>query len=121
MTFRYLNNKGFTDDAIDALLRKKIGNSFQSMVRTKKFFKNELDFIIFDGISQDSISSLEHIFEKRHPITHNLGVVDKKYLERVRTAEKEGREIRVTTNDIENAIKFSFDILRFIHGRLFPT
>lgn len=120
MIYRYLNSKGISDDDVDAILRKKIGNAFQSISRSKEVFKNTLEFDAFEGLNDENINQLNQIFEKRHPITHNLGVVDKKYLERVRSAEKEGHEIRVTKSDIEKAITFSFDILKFIHGRLFP-
>ena len=58
--------------------------------------------------------------EKRHPITHNLGVVDKKYIERARTAEKEGREILVTVEEISKAIDSSLAVFRSAHGYLFP-
>jgi 2,3-bisphosphoglycerate-dependent phosphoglycerate mutase len=43
----------------------------------------------------------------------------KKYIEKVRSAEKEGREIRVTIDDIKRAVNISFDIFKSTHGRLF--
>jgi hypothetical protein len=119
MISRYLNSKGISDDDVDTILRKKIGNAFQSISRTKEVFRTTLGFEAFDGLDDDNINLLNQIFEKRHPITHNLGIVDKKYLERVRSAEREGCEIRVTKNDIRKSIQFSSDILKFIHGRLF--
>ena len=42
--------------------------------------------------------------EVGHPIAHNLGVIDRKYLERARENEQEGREIRITANEIETLL-----------------
>ena len=39
-------------------------------------------------------------FEKRHPVTHNLGVVDKKYLERTQQNEREGREVHISADEV---------------------
>lgn len=76
---------------------KKLGNAFQNIDRTQKelysmFGKNPL----MGNVSEKFKSA----FEKRHPITHNLGVVDRKYMERARELAQEGREVRLTTNEI---------------------
>ena len=49
-------------------------------------------------------SEINHAFEKRHPIAHDLGVIDRKYLERARENEQEGREIRITLSEIETLL-----------------
>jgi hypothetical protein len=66
------------------------------------------------------VAFLGRIFEKRHPITHNLGVVDRKYMEKARTAEREGREVLISTREIEQALDLSMVVFRTLHGRLFP-
>ena len=43
-------------------------------------------------------------FEKRHPVAHNLGIIDRKYLERVQAAEREGREVRVTAAEVQSLL-----------------
>ena len=71
---------------------------------------------MFHNTSQDEVETLRTIFEKRHPLTHNLGVVDKKYLERVRTGDTEGREIRVTAQEVEIAIGISKKIISSVYN-----
>jgi hypothetical protein len=65
---------------------------------------------------------LVHTFEKRHPITHNLGVIDRKYLERMRSAEHEGREVMVTPDEITQVDNNGARVLESVshlHGKLF--
>lgn len=119
LLIRYYTNKGLPDDEINGILQKKIGNTFQSITRSDLFFETELGFKVFDVLNEETLKFIETIFEMRHPITHNLGVVDKKYLDKVRSAEKEGREIRVTIDDIKKAINISSDVFKFLHIRLF--
>jgi hypothetical protein len=119
LLIRYYTNKGLSENEINDILKKKVGNVFQSITRTDSFFQAELGFKVFDGLNKETLAFLELTFEMRHPITHNLGIVDRKYLEKVRSAEKEGREIRVTIDDIKKAINISFDIFKSTHRRLF--
>jgi hypothetical protein len=121
LVIRYYVNKGLTEDEINEILKKKIGNTFQSIKRTDTFFQTELGFKVFDAMNEGTSEFLETTFEMRHPIAHNLGVVDKKYLDRARSAEKEGREIRVTIDDIKKAMDISFDIFKSVHSRVFPV
>ena len=69
--------------------------------------------------SQQDIDQLAAIFEKRHPITHNLGVVDKKYIEKARNVEEEGKEVLVSVNEVKHAIELSMSIFRSLHARMF--
>jgi hypothetical protein len=66
------------------------------------------------------LQKLDAVFQKRHPITHNLGVIDRKYLERVRSGEAEGREVRVDQGEVEQAAEAVFLVLEDLHLRLFP-
>jgi hypothetical protein len=66
------------------------------------------------------LNALSLVFEKRHPITHNLGVVDRKYLERARSGGAEGKEVRVSKQEIEEAAEICFKVLEDFHLRLFP-
>lgn len=56
------------------------------------------------GLSAVEADRLLLIFEKRHPITHNLGVIDRKYLERVSSGEQEGQEVKITEDEISQAM-----------------
>lgn len=60
------------------------------------FGKNPLEGEISD--------KLKSAFEKRHPITHNLGVIDRKYMEQAREFAQEGREVRLTRDEITEVL-----------------
>lgn len=64
---------------------------------------------------------LDAAFEKRHPITHNLGVVDRKYLERAQAAERHGREVRIVATEIEQMLTALSEAIGFMHAALFPS
>ena len=74
---------------------------------------------LFEGFSNENLEQLCSTFDKRHPITHNLGVIDRKYLENAFAAEREGREIRVTVDEIKEAMSISFNALSALHAQLF--
>ena len=97
----------------------RVGNAFQNVRRAEEIFEREFDVPLLDVLSEDEINSFINTFEKRHSITHNLGIVDKKYIDRARTAEEEGREILVNEVEINSAIEFSMRIFRAVHVHLF--
>lgn len=84
-------------DSIEARF-KKIGNAFQSIERTREKIT---ELFGFDIGGSDVWSKLSAAFEKRHPVTHNLGVVDRKYMERTQQSEREGREVRISIHEVE--------------------
>jgi hypothetical protein len=115
---RSLYAREINDDEIHAVL-KRIGNSFQNIRRSGETFQKELSIPLLDCVQSEKVASLIRTFEKRHPIAHNLGVVDRKYLERLRSAEREGREIRIMPEEISAAVRTVLEILTFAHKRLF--
>jgi len=64
---------------------------------------------------------LNRVFQKRHPITHNLGVVDRKHLERVRSGEAEGTEVRIEKSEIVETARLTDSVLSEFHRKLFPA
>ena len=117
---RYQRQVGMTEEEADNFF-KKIGNAFQSVVRSQDVFSTTIGIPLFSESSTDEVDKLAHIFEKRHPITHNLGVVDKKYIEKARTAEEEGKEVLVSARDIEHAITISMKTFSSLHKRMFAA
>jgi hypothetical protein len=99
---------------------KKIGAAFQNVRRAEGVILNIVGVPLFDDCSSDDVGFLARVFEKRHPITHNLGVVDRKYIEKARTAEKEGKEVLVTAREIRRALDVAMHVFRALHGRVFP-
>ena len=110
---RYLRGKG-SEEEIEKSLRR--GASYQDPVSAAQGFK------IVTGVDLDAmqVAELAAAFSKRHPIAHNLGVVDRRYLERARSGELQGREIHVTAGEIEQSLCLVESILRDAHDRLFP-
>lgn len=111
---RTMTERGNSSEQIESSFNK-LGNAFQNIDRTQKelyslFGKSPLE--------RDISEKLKSAFEKRHPITHNLGVIDRKYMERVKVLEQEGREIRLTTHeisevliDLQKAISYTYEML----------
>jgi len=73
----------------------------------------------FDLLNANEIAEARATFEKRHPITHNLGVIDRKYLERVRSGELEGCEVRITPQEVERTIEFCGKVLWKLYSEVF--
>lgn len=92
---------------------RKVGNSFQSVARTREQLSR---LFHFELQSAPLLDRLEAAFEKRHPITHNLGVVDRRYLEKVQRGEQEGREIRITIPEITTLLDDVSEAVRTIYA-----
>jgi hypothetical protein len=71
------------------------------------------------GLSDEAFTELAAVLEKRHPIAHNLGVVDRQYLLRAQSGELEGREIRVGEEELLRAIDMVQGILTDAWTQLF--
>lgn len=69
----------------------------------------------------DGNNVLKLIFEKRNPITHNLGIVDRKYLEKVASGELEGRDVRVSVEEVSQAIELCLKVLNDFYPKVFPS
>jgi len=104
LTRRGLKQRGVDTETIDAKL-KRVRNSFQNVDRSREQLKKLFGYSPTDVAIWGRLGSS---FEKRHPVTHNLGVVDKKYLERVQQAEREGREVRIAEKEIDSLLKGYF-------------
>jgi len=121
MLVRALTNRGKTSDEIHDILKRRVANRLQSVPLSQQTIVEVLDMNIFESVSSTEVDKLRRTFEKRHPITHNLGVVDRKYIERLRTAEREGREVLVTPKEIVEAMALLFKIIGNLHRRLFSS
>ena len=116
---RCLRGRGVAEEELQSTLAKKIANRFQNVRFSGEIIERELGLNPFETTSEQTLRELVHTFEKRHPITHNLGIIDRKYLERMRSAEREGREVMITPDEITQAIKTVLEIVSHLHGKLF--
>jgi hypothetical protein len=120
VTRRHLREQGESDEDIETTFRKKVRNAYQSVSRAAALFEELVGFPLFDGVEARRVEQIEETFEKRHPITHNLGVLDRKYLDKVRSGELEGREVRVTAHEIESAVNLVASTVSAAYLRAFP-
>ena len=118
---RFLRRQNETEENIQMLLNRKIRNGFQNPEHAAEIVRNQMKQELFEDIPQDKIEHFKRTFEKRHPITHNLGVIDRKYIERVMAAEQEGKEIRISKQEIIKSIELCLRILTALHARIFLT
>lgn len=115
---RHLRKNGSGDDDIEAALRK-IGSRLQSISHAITLVQEHCG-VPLSTQSNDEIIRLAQIFEKRHPITHNLGVVDRKYVERVQSHDALGKDISLTELEIIWAADATYGLIDSLHKRLFP-
>ena len=92
--------RGESSELIEAAF-KKLGNAFQNIDRTQKELYSMFGKTPLEGELSEKLKSA---FEKRHPITHNLGVIDRKYMEQAKEFEQEGREVRLTRDEITEVL-----------------
>lgn len=117
---RYKVNKGATTEEADKFIIS-IGNTFQNIGRSGEVFPSKVGLPLFSEMTVREIDTLAHLFEKRHPITHNLGVVDKKYIQKARSAEEAGKEVLISESEISLAIDLSMKTYTSLHTRMFPN
>ena len=118
-TRRYLKAAHPTED-IEDILKKRVGNKYQSISLADDIAQQEFGTPLFSVLTPGEFEELKLIFEKRHPITHNLGIVDRKYLQKVASGEIEGRDVRVSAEDVSRAVDLSLKVLNDFYPRVFP-
>ncbi len=120
MTRRYLNVT-FSSEETEEILKKRVGNKYQSITLGGEVAQQEFGIPLFSALSSDEYEVLKLIFEKRHPITHNLGIVDRKYLEKVASGELEGRDVRVSVEEVTQTIELCHKVLNDFYPKVFPS
>jgi hypothetical protein len=118
---RGLAGRGTTSDEITTLFDKKVRNALQNVDRACEPYREQLAVGLARNLSREDLQFLRTTFENRHPITHNLGLVDRKYLRKAQSEELEGREVRVTTADVGRAIDLTIKVVGDAHRDLFLT
>lgn len=113
---RTMGERGQTPEAIEDQM-KRLRNDFQNIEKSRT--QLEALFGFTPGIP-DSWQRLEIAFQKRHPITHNLGVIDRKYLQQSGQHGRVGREIRIQAMEVETALQDVLAVLSDIHSIIQP-
>jgi hypothetical protein len=118
---RALAARGTAPDEITTLLDKKVRNGLQNVDRARELYREHLAVDLGRGLSPEDVQFLRTTFEKRHPITHNLGLVDRKYLRRAESEELEGRDVRVAAADVGRAVDLTVRVVGDAYREIFPT
>lgn len=69
--------------------------SFQRLSEASRIFSRDLSIDIFNPIEQEESDFLNILFNKRHAITHNLGLVDEKFQSRINQWQRCGEELEI--------------------------
>ena len=117
ITYKHLTNQGSSRDEALYIIEKQIRNKYQNVKTADETFKKFVGFALFEDISDKSLEALKHVFEKRHPITHNLGVIDRKYLMRVRSGQPQGQEVKVSSQELFDMIEIARSVVSSAYQR----
>ncbi|MCG7947314.1 MAG: hypothetical protein N0C84_13305 [Candidatus Thiodiazotropha taylori] len=80
-------------------------NTFQRFDQGSDYWKKAIGKGYDDLLSKDEMKSLVILFQKRHLLAHNEGIVDSKYIQKSSDSTyKEGQRIVVSVKDVEQLI-----------------
>lgn len=80
-------------------------NAFQRLDQASELWKEAIGKGFDAWLSTDEISTLNTLYQKRHLLAHNEGIVDSKYIQKSGDATyKEGQRIVVSGRDIESLV-----------------
>lgn len=119
ITRRQLLALGRAPAQADEVLRKEVRNGFQSVARAEPLFKTLAGIDLLACLETRDRQFLAGAFEKRHPIAHNLGVVDKAYLAKSLSAASEGREVALHADEVRRALDLAERVLASAYRALF--
>lgn len=121
ITRRHLLTQSMPPKEVSEKLEKVVRNSYQNVASAATTFRTVVGMELLEGISKADLTDLSSAFEKRHPITHNLGIIDRKYLEKARSRETEGREIRISAPEVLRTIEIANAVMRGVYERVFKS
>ncbi len=96
--------------------RKATGNLFQRLNDSQQWFLDQYNFDLFNTLNASEVNLLHTIFNKRHILIHNMGIIDDKYVKEEKlTSDKIGLKVEVSDSEIKQGI----NILRhlFLHAK----
>lgn len=91
---------------------ERIRVTFQRLDGAQKLFLDDLKYDLFSKTSEEDRLFIEEQFLKRHVLTHNLGLVDEKYLEKAHNYLKQGSELEILPNDVSRTLDIVATVLR---------
>lgn len=115
---RHFESQGKSNEEIQNVFKKSVRNGFQNIERAETLIRELTIHDLYANIDDASVASLKAAFDMRHPITHNLGVVDRKYIERSMQGQQEGSEIRISKEEILDTLDTIIRVFRSAHEAL---
>lgn len=105
-----IRDRGSREEAKEKISKMK--TNFQRLSGAEKFFRKDLSIEIFAPLTDSEREFLEELFLMRHVITHNLGLVDKKFQEKARSLQRRGEELEISKPDIEKGLNLVDNVIR---------
>jgi hypothetical protein len=82
-----------------------LGPAFQNVSRAERIFHNELNWELFGETPETDRRHLEVQIAKRHPLTHRLGMVDRRFLNQVPSEQRVGEEVAIDAAEIRRLLE----------------
>jgi hypothetical protein len=80
--------------------------AFQNIEGAKRRVQQAFGFDFADGLSESDLALINRLFQKRHVLSHKMGVMDDEYVKKSGdSAAVSGRRIRITSEEVASAIK----------------
>jgi hypothetical protein len=88
-----------------AKLSKRIANCYQNVERGRELALEQLGTDIFAPLSQAEYQRLDELFQCRHVVTHNSGIIDEKFAQATgRPSSDVGTRLRIEESGIEELL-----------------
>ena len=118
--YQYEVKHKFAKEEAEAKI-KKVGTTFQRLEGAETLLSKDLAFELFAECNEKDKSFLQDQFLKRHVLTHNLGLIDKKYIQKAQAYEKQGAELHIKPEDVSKALEIAVGIVTNVIERLEKT
>lgn len=82
-------------------------NAFQRLDQGSELWEKQINKGYYAWLTEDELKNLNILYQKRHLLSHNEGIVDQRYIEKSKdTFYKEGQRIVILDKDIDNILLY---------------
>lgn len=80
--------------------------NFQNINVSQKYFKDNFNVKILDGLDSQNLQDMRVVFEKRHVEQHNSGIIDAKYTANLGLdSSSHGQRVAYSKDELQSALK----------------